>query len=76
MMNANAGRMDRWVRVVVGIALLAAAWMSGGPWGITLGVIAFIPILTGILGWCPLYAIFNFNTCPFDRTRMSSPPKA
>lgn len=67
MMTANVGRKDRWVRVAVGIALLAAGWMTGGPWGITLGVIAFVPILTGAFGWCPLYAIFNLNTCPLHR---------
>lgn len=65
MMKTNEGRMDRGIRIVVGIAMLAAGWYVGGTMGITLGVIGLIPLLTGLIGWCPLYAMFNINTCPF-----------
>lgn len=59
-MNKNIGSIDRALRVIVGLALIAAAATSTiGLWGY-LGV---IPLFTGLIGWCPPYAIFGFNTC-------------
>ncbi len=57
----NEHTVDRAIRVVLGLALLAAA-VTGrfAPWG-WLGV---IPLLTGLLGSCPLYTLLGIGTCP------------
>ena len=60
----NEASWDRIARIVVGLALLALGW--GGAIGGVLGTIfkflGFVPLATGLLGWCPLYAVFGFRT--------------
>ncbi len=59
-MKANVGGIDRLLRVAVGLALIGlAATGTIGVWG-WLGV---LPLATGVIGWCPPYAIFGWNTC-------------
>lgn len=63
-MKINEGKMDRIVRVVVGIILIAtAATGVFSPWG----YIGVVPVLTGAMGWCPLYTLLGINTCSMDR---------
>ncbi len=60
----NEASWDRIGRVVLGIILLYLGWaevVTGG-WGTVLKVIGFVPLLTGLAGWCPLYALFRFRT--------------
>ena len=63
----NEGRMDRVARIVVGVILIAVGIAMMGTWGIVLGVIGLVPLFTGLTGWCPLYALFNINTCKMIR---------
>ncbi|MBI5428546.1 MAG: DUF2892 domain-containing protein [Nitrospinae bacterium] len=63
MFCQNEGKMDRGMRIGMGIVLIALGWFLWNPWGVALGVIGLVPLLTGILGWCPLYALFKFTTC-------------
>ena len=59
-MTKNVGGIDRILRIVVGLALIAAAATGTvGLWG----YIGVVPLLTGLMGWCPPYAMFGFNTC-------------
>lgn len=59
-MNKNVGGIDRILRIVVGLALVAlAATGTVGLWG----YIGVLPLMTGLLGWCPPYALFGWNTC-------------
>lgn len=59
-MTQNVGGIDRILRIVVGIALIAAAFTGAiGVWG----YIGVVPLLTGLMGWCPPYALLGFNTC-------------
>lgn len=59
-MTKNVGGIDRTLRIAIGLALIAgAATHTIGMWGY-LGV---APLLTGLVGWCPPYAMFGFNTC-------------
>ena len=59
-MKLNVGGIDRGIRVVAGLVLVAlAATQTIGWWG-WLGVIL---LATGAIGWCPPYAIFGINTC-------------
>lgn len=63
-MKANEGALDRIVRVIAGAGILSLAFVGPQtPWAY-LGV---IPLLTGIVGFCPLYAVLGFNTCPVKR---------
>lgn len=59
-MNCNEGTLDRSLRVVVGLALVALAFTKTlGPWA----YIGVVPLLTGLVGFCPLYKVFGWNTC-------------
>jgi fatty acid desaturase len=64
MKYINEASWDRIARVLLGIALLYLGWagvVTGG-WGIFLKVVGFVPLLTGLIGFCPLYALFRFRT--------------
>lgn len=56
----NAGTIDRAVRAIVGIALIALT-LTGqlGVWG----WIGIVPLATALIGWCPAYTLFGLNTC-------------
>lgn len=60
-MNRNEATWDRALRVIAGIALVALT-LAGtiGVWG----WIGIVPLLTGALGWCPLYTVLGIKTCP------------
>lgn len=63
-MTRNEGSIDRALRITVGAVLLAlAATGSIGAWGF----VGVVPLLTGALGWCPLYTLFGFSTYPRAR---------
>jgi hypothetical protein len=64
MKSMNEAGWDRIVRVVLGIVLLYLGWMGivTGGWGTFLKIIGFVPLITGLIGFCPLYAIFKFRT--------------
>jgi len=56
----NVGGIDRILRIVIGLVLIAlAATGTIGWWG-WLGV---VPLATGLVGWCPPYALLGLNTC-------------
>ncbi len=64
MSFANEASWDRIGRVLLGVVLLYLGWadvVTGG-WGAVLKVVGFVPLLTGLVGWCPLYALFSFRT--------------
>lgn len=59
-MERNEGNVDRALRLAVGIALVVFA-LGGviGPWGWA----GLVPLLTGLIGFCPLYRVFGWTTC-------------
>jgi hypothetical protein len=64
-MIQNVGGIDRILRIVVGLALIA--WALGyipGYAPSVWGWIGVVPLLTGIVGWCPPYALLGLSTCP------------
>ncbi|MFT3801043.1 MAG: DUF2892 domain-containing protein [Burkholderiaceae bacterium] len=64
-MKSNVGGIDRVLRIVAGIILIAlAATGTIGGWG-WLGI---VPLLTGIVGFCPLYPMLGFSTCPLKKS--------
>lgn len=64
-MTKNIGMIDRIVRIVIGIILIAFALKFGFPdtgWN-WVGWIGIIPILTALVGSCPIYSLIGVNTC-------------
>lgn len=64
-MSTNVGGIDKILRIVVGLALIAFALF--GPATVTwkwVGYIGIMPILTALLGWCPAYTLIGVSTCP------------
>lgn len=63
-MKANVGSLDKIIRIVIGVAMLAAFFIfpdAGWRWWMLIGI---IPLATALMGWCPLYRIFGLSTCP------------
>lgn len=60
-MKQNVGTVDRWIRIVLGVVLLSLLVFLSGPirW---IGLIGLIPLVTGILNFCPIYALFGIST--------------
>ena len=63
-MEKNEGNIDRFIRVVLGGALIIFGILGSGGWSTILIVVGLIPLVTGLIGWCPLYRIFGIKTCP------------
>jgi hypothetical protein len=59
-MKTNSGSIDRVVRILAGLGLLAWAFALNGPVWAYIGV---APLVTGLIGWCPAYTILGINTC-------------
>ena len=58
--KGNVGNIDRVLRVLIGIALVVIGFVViQGTAGIVVGVIGVIPLLTGLIGWCPLYILLK-----------------
>jgi hypothetical protein len=59
-MTANIGNVERILRIFVGLVLIALVFVGPQtPWG----WVGFVPLLTGLLGWCPPYAMLGISTC-------------
>lgn len=60
LLERNEGKIDRGVRVILGLGLLSLVFV--GPqtmWGL----VGIVPLLTGLVGMCPLYRLVGLNTC-------------
>lgn len=63
-MKVNVGTIDRFVRIVTGIALIALAALGTiGPWG----YIGVVLVLTGLLRVCPAYSLLGLNSCSLKK---------
>lgn len=60
MFKTNVGSLDRLLRVVLGVFLIALVFVGPQtPWG----WIGLVPLATGLLRTCPLYSLVGINTC-------------
>lgn len=68
MFKTNEGTVDRALRILVGLALLAWFFMDQGTgfWHYA-KLIGIVPLATGLLGSCPIYSIFGISTCPMKK---------
>ena len=58
-MKCNVGKVDKVMRIVLGIAIVGAGIYFKSWWG----AVGAVPLLTAAIGWCPLYAPFGLSTC-------------
>ncbi len=65
-MKANVGGVDRVLRILVGIGLIAWAFLgeSDARWW---GLVGFVPLATGLFRFCPAYGLVGMNTCPMEK---------
>ena len=65
-MKTNEGTIDRALRVIAGLVLIAlAATGTVGVWG----WIGVVPLATGLIGWCPAYTLLGISTCPMKASK-------
>ncbi|HTT07645.1 MAG TPA: DUF2892 domain-containing protein [Gammaproteobacteria bacterium] len=57
-MQCNVGQTEKIIRIVIGVALIIAGVMYGNWWG----TVRLIPLVTGLIGWCPAYKALGLNT--------------
>ncbi|MEO0324665.1 MAG: DUF2892 domain-containing protein [Myxococcota bacterium] len=63
-MPRNESNLDRGIRVALGVGLIAMVFV--GPktlWGL----VGLVPLVTGMVGSCPLYRMLGMSTCPVER---------
>lgn len=58
-MKCNVGKVDKLIRYIIGVIIIAAGIYFKSWWG----AIGIVPILTAAISWCPLYAPFGVKTC-------------
>ncbi len=60
MLARNEGKIDRTLRVLLGVVLIALVFVGPQtPWG----WVGLVPLLTGLAGSCPLYSVLGIDTC-------------
>ncbi len=65
-MPTNVGTVDRILRIVVGLGLLALVFVGPQtPWG----WIGLIPLATAFIGFCPAYTLLGIRTCPLQNNK-------
>lgn len=59
-MKKNIHSIERMIRIILGAGLMSLAF-----WGLTNQwfLLGIVPLMTGLIGWCPPYAILGINTC-------------
>jgi len=67
MLKTNVGGIDRILRIVVGLALLAGFFLDTDASLRWLYLIGIVPLATGLMSTCPLYSILGLNTCPMKK---------
>lgn len=59
-MKKNIGNLERIIRIVAGLAIISLAfWGPKSLWA----YLGAVPLLTGLVGWCPPYAMLGISTC-------------
>ena len=63
-MKKNIHNIERLVRIIIGVGLTALAFVGPANHWYLLGL---IPLVTGLIGWCPPYALLGISTCSIDK---------
>lgn len=70
-MKENVGMIDRMVRFILAIIFIILGFMYSAWWFVP----AAIALITGLLGWCGLYAVLGINTCNTKGVKIAKPAK-
>ena len=62
-MRSNVGTVDRVLRVILGLVLIALALGYFPGYQSVWGWVGLIPLVTGLVGTCPVYSLLGMNTC-------------
>ena len=65
-MQKNIHSIERALRIIVGLFIASLSFWGPKNYWFLLGI---IPFLTGVLGWCPPYALLGINTCKFGKKK-------
>jgi hypothetical protein len=65
-MKKNIHPIERGLRVALGVALISMAFIGPQNLWFLLGI---VPVLTGLVGWCPPYAMLGINTCSLKNNK-------
>ena len=66
LLSHNEGTADRALRIIVGLGVLSLYFIGPKtPWAL----LGLVPLLTGLVGSCPLYSLFGMSTCPVDHKK-------
>lgn len=65
-MTKNVGQVDKTIRITAGVVLIIIGFLMED-W--IIGIIGIVPLLTGVLGWCPLYCPLKISTCSTDSSK-------
>jgi len=57
-MKCNVGKTDRSIRIILGLIIIVLGFIYENWWGL----VGLIPLLTGLIKWCPLYIPFRLST--------------
>ncbi len=64
-MERNEGTIDRALRIIAGLGILSLVFVGPQtPWG----WIGLVPLVTGLVGVCPVYSILGIRTCPAPKS--------
>jgi hypothetical protein len=68
-LQRNVGTIDRIVRFAIAAALAAliVGGVATGPIVVVAAALAAVMLVTGVMGFCPIYAVFGLSTCPARR---------
>ena len=60
----NEATWDRILRILLGVGMLLLGWLvlGEGILGAAFRIFGFVPLVTGLLGWCPFYTLLGFAT--------------
>lgn len=59
-MKKNIHKYERVIRIVIGLSLISMAFVGpSNPWFL----LGLVPLITGVIGWCPPYTLLGINTC-------------
>lgn len=67
-MKRNESAIDRVIRAVLGVALVAIGFTVGGTLGVVLYVLAAVMFVTALTGFCPLYRLLGIDTCKLSKS--------
>ncbi len=67
MFKKNVGQIDRILRIVIGVALLAGFFLNADAAYRWLYLIGIVPLATGLMGSCAIYSVFGFSTCQMKK---------